>query len=137
MPALPALERQFDALRRGAVCGLRTLQLLSIILFTLQPAGALAAHHAGKPGAAEIGFSDTNVAPPEAAQTHDAGWCQPAEELPACPDCTAVSCGAAPATLVAATTIRIFQRPLRHLFFEPALALSSHIRPPELGPPRA
>ena len=135
MPAAPASKRLFYTLRRGAVGGLRALLLVSMVLFAGQPTGAFAAHHAMNSPVAATVLSDVHST--EAAQTHDAECCQPAEEQPACSDCTAVSCTAAPATLAAAAAIRIFQRPLRHAFFEPAFALSSQSPPPELGPPRA
>jgi hypothetical protein len=134
MPAAPAFKRLFDALRRGAGGGLRALLLVSMVLFAGQPTGALAAHHAmNSPGSA-TGLSDMHST--EAAQTHDA-CCQPAEEQPACPDCAAFSCTTAPVTLTSAVAIQIFQRPLRHVFIDPAFALSPYSQPPDLGPPRA
>lgn len=139
MPLAPALEKVFDSLRRSAVSGLRGLLLVSMVLFAAQPAGALATHHAMDSYGAGMALVSANVAPPAAqsAQTHDTDCCQPAQAQPACPDCAAVSCAAAPATLAGAATIRIFRQPLRHAFFDPAFALSPHSTPPELGPPRA
>jgi hypothetical protein len=135
MPTALALKTWLHDACRSAAFALRALLIVSIILFAAQPAGALAAHHAmNSPGAAAV-LSDIHGTP--AAQLRDTECCQPAEQQPACPDCVAVSCAAAPATLAAAATIRIFRRPLRHVFFEPAFDLSPHSLPPELGPPRA
>ena len=133
------LRRPFAALRRGAACGLRALLLISIILFASQPTGALAAHQAMALQSAGAAVSDIRASTSQAgtAQAPESGCCQPADEQPACPDCSAVPCAGAPATLAAAATIRIFQRPLRHVFFYSARALSPHTPTPALEPPRA
>lgn len=137
MPLAPALERLFDTLRRRAVCGLRALLVVSMVVFAAQPAGALTTHHTMKSPGAGIAIWDASAAQAKAIEARDAECCQPAEEQPACPDCAAVSCAAASATLAAMAGIRIFPRSLRHVFFDPAFALSPHGLPPELEPPRA
>lgn len=131
-------ERLFGALRRDAAYGLRALLLVSIILFARQPTGALAAHHAMALQSAGAAVWDIRVLTPQAetARASDAGCCQPADTQPACPDCAAIPCVGAAATLATAATIRIFQRPLRHVYFDPARILSPHTPPPALKPPR-
>lgn len=135
MPTVLALKTWLHDACRSAAFALRALLIVSMVLFAAQPAGALAAHHAmNSPGAAAV-LSDMHGTP--AAQPRDTECCQPAEQQPACPDCVAVSCAAAPATLAAGASIRILQQPLRHVFFDAAFVLSPHSEPPELDPPRA
>ncbi len=137
MPLAP--ERLFDALRRGAACGLRTLLLVSMTLFAAQPTGALAARHAmnSQGAGATVSTEPAFARQAETARAYEAGCCQPAAGTqPACPDCSTIPCTATPATLAAAATIRIARQPLRHVFFDSAHDLSAHTLPPELGPPR-
>ncbi len=138
MISAPTLKRPFGALRRSTVCGVRTLLIVSMVLFAAQAIGALATRHAMNSQGAGAIVSNTLTHAPQAetAQAYEDGCCQPAGAQPAC-DCSAVPCAAAPATLASAATIQVFQRPLRHVFFDPAHVLSAHTLPPELGPPRA